>query len=333
MNSALTGINTRWTLCAALAALLALAACGSKEAAAPATKAEAAASPADGLVLDQEQIEKLGVTTEPAKAASYAAEVSGYGLVQAHDGIAVLVAEVATASAAVHQSSAALMRVRQLAGTPGAFPADALESAERQAAADSAALNLAQQKLTATLGQNGPWTGAAGIGSAGHGVLADLASGRAKLLRATFPAGSLGAGLPRHLRIAHFESGGKAHDFKTATVWEAPADAAIPGRSLFALQSGSDVSEGERVQVWAASGAANDSGVLVPASALVLYNDAWWCFVEKPAGTFARVAIDTSRPQGNGYFVSTGLAAGDAIVTAAAGLLLARELNPSTEAE
>jgi hypothetical protein len=35
----------------------------------------------------------------------------------------------------------------------------------------------------------------------------------------------------------------------------------------------------------------------------------------------------------DGYFVTEGIAAGDKVVTAAAGLLLARETNPSSEAD
>jgi hypothetical protein len=331
MISIPSALATLWRLSVATLVLLAFSACSSSEPAVPAAApaaATAAATPESGLVLGKEQIEKLGVATQPAQIASYAAEVSGYGQVQGHESIALLTAEIATADAAARQSSAALARGRQLAGTPGAFPADSLETMERQAAADAAALNLAQQKLTAALGQSGPWTG-----SAGRSMLADLAAGRAKLIRATFSAGSLGAGTPRRLRVAHFDVGGKMRDWKTSTVWEAPADAALPGRSFFALLAGSDFSEGERVQVWAAAGTANGSGVLIPGAAVVLHNDAWWCFIEKPAGTFIRVAIDTSRPLDDGYFVTDGVAAGDAIVTAAAGLLLAREINPGTEAE
>jgi len=46
-----------------------------------------------------------------------------------------------------------------------------------------------------------------------------------------------------------------------------------------------------------------------------------------------RKAVDTTRPLDDGYFVNEGIMAGDAIVVTAAGLLLARELNPSSEAE
>jgi hypothetical protein len=38
-------------------------------------------------------------------------------------------------------------------------------------------------------------------------------------------------------------------------------------------------------------------------------------------------------PTADGYFVKEGVSAGDKVVTASAGQLLAREMNPSTAAE
>jgi hypothetical protein len=46
-----------------------------------------------------------------------------------------------------------------------------------------------------------------------------------------------------------------------------------------------------------------------------------------------RIEIDPNRSSEEVYFVEKGISAGDLIVTAAAGQLLARELNPSKEAE
>jgi hypothetical protein len=321
-------VAIRWRVPVSLLALCMLGACSSRETGAPAAEPASKPPAAAGLVLGKEQSEKLGVVTQPVQAATYMAEISGYGQIQGHESIALLAADMATAGAAARQGSAALARMQQLAGTPGAFPVDAVENAERQSAADAAAFDLAQQKLTATLGQGGPWNT-----DAGRALLAELATGSAKLVRATFPAGSLGAGTPRRLRVAHFEAGGRSRDWKTGAVWEAPADAALPGRSFFAALGGSDVSEGERVQVWVTAGTSSDAGVLVPASALVLNNNAYWCFVEKPIGTFRRVTVDTTRPQGEGYFVNAGLSAGDSVVIQAAGLLLAREINPSAAAQ
>ena len=325
--------SIQWRALATVLALALLGACAAKQAAAPAAaEAEAEADPAaaeeSGLVLEKEQIEKLGLTTQPAQAASYVAETSGYGLVLGHESIALMSAEIATANAAARQSSAALARIQQLAGTPGAFPADSLEAAERQSSADAAALNLARQKLTAALGQRGPWNS-----ESGRGVLGALATGQTKLVRATFPSGSLGAGIPRHLRLARFSGDNKAGNWTSGVVWEAPADLNVPGRSFFALLTSGAASEGERLQVWASAGATAHTGVSIPDSAVVLSNDSYWCFVAEPDGKFVRVPVDTSRPLDGGYFVTDGVKAGDAVVTSAAGLLLARELNPSTDAE
>ena len=303
---------------------------GSREdsaAAGAAVSAGADTPSGQGVQLKPEQIEHLGVVLKPAQAGSVVPEVQGYGLVLSHDDVAQGVAELATAAAAERQSRAALERARRLVGTDGALSADALESAQRQAAVDAAALALAHRRLSATLGVQAPWSGG------GHDEELDaLASGQLKLVRATFPLGSWKGSLPARLRIAHLDPEPLAESWKLTRLWGAPADASVPGRSFFALLEGTQFSEGERVQVWAPSGAAV-SGVLVPAAAVVINAGSYWCYVQKGAGSFVRVPVDTSLPGEGGYLVTSGLAAGERIVTAAAGLLLAREINPSTEAE
>lgn len=115
-------------------------------------------------------------------------------------------------------------------------------------------------------------------------------------------------------------------------VWDAPADATVPGRSFFALLKGSDAGEGERLQVWAPIGK-SASGVAIPASAAVMSEGKFWCFVEKKPGTFERIEIDIARPTADGYFVTEGVAAGDKVVTAAAGQLLAKESGSGSESD
>jgi len=279
------------------------------------------------VTLSPEEMEKMGIVSAPASAATYAPETAGYGLVLAHDVIAQAVADVATAEAAVHQSRAALARARNLAGTPGAFSAEAQETAQRQATADEAALVLARRKLSATFGQSQPWKD-----DERSTMLDDVASGRTKLVRATFPLGALTGPIPRALQMARPDPRRKAERWKTDTVWAAPADATIPGRSLFALLKDGDVGEGERLDVWAVADT-TESGVLVPQSALVISDNKYWAYLEKEPGKFTRVAVDAGSPAPGGYFVKEGVAPGESIVVAAAGLLLARETNPSTEAE
>jgi len=283
----------RRQLLAALALVL-LNACHdsapTESAAAADTEAEAPA--ATGKVeLEPDAIEKLGIATTPAPAATFAAEAAGFGVVLGHDVIAQAVADVATAEAALHQSQLAIERVRTLAATPGALSFETRETAERQLTADDVALTLARRKFSATFGQHTPWE------KIDSPIVRDIASGKLKLIRATFSFGQLTGSNPHSMRIARLDAradtGGE--NWTSKTVWDAPADATIPGRSLFILLGDSNLGEGERVNAWAA-GEANESGVMVPKAAVVLSEGAYWCYIEKPAGRNQRWPASRTQP-------------------------------------
>ena len=291
----------------------------------PAAKdADAKEEAAEGVTLTPEQVEKLGIATQAAQALDYSEEAAGFGVVVNHESIAQAVAELATAKATERLSRSSLSRAQKLDGTPGAVSADVEEAAAQKAEVDAAALTLTGQRLSAALGMNPPWK---------HGdkdaILQDLAAGKIKLVRVTFPLGALSGGTPARLRAAHI--GAKpGTGWKMNVVWDAPADATVPGRSFFAQLVGSDAGEGERLQVWAPIGAPV-AGVVVPAAAAVMSDGKFWCYVEKKPGTFARVELDTGRPTADGYFVTEGVGAGDKVVTAAAGQLLAKESGSAAE--
>jgi hypothetical protein len=286
-----------------------------------------------GVILSAQQVEKLGVDVVPAKVSEYSGEVAGYGTVIAHDVIATAVAELTTAQATERQSRAAFGRTQRLAGTAGATSADVAETAERQSATDSAALTLAQRRLSAVIG-----SAVAGKGAVGESVLQDLSSGKIKLIRATFPLSALRGPAPARLRAGHLDAVAPnaphpSQGWTLNSVWDAPADVSFPGRSFFALLRSSDAGEGERLLVWAPDGSRGQQGVMIPAAAVLIYDGKYWCYVEKKPGTFVRLEVNTDRPVADGYIVTGTVAAGDKVVTTAAGLLLARETNPSTEAE
>ncbi|MGC1523680.1 MAG: hypothetical protein WA803_19220, partial [Steroidobacteraceae bacterium] len=193
------------------------------------------------------------------------------------------------------------------------------------------ALRLAQAKASAVLGLKPPW--------AGHDddpVLADLAAGRSKLLRVTFPLGALNGAAPATLRIARLDAPPASEKWAAHPVWDAPADLNLPGRSFFVLLRRTDVGEGERLLAWATGEEGSqpaEAGILVPASAVVLSEGKYWCYVVRRPGVFTRVPLDISRPMADGYFAKDAIKPGDAVVTSAAGLLLARQTNPGAEAE
>jgi hypothetical protein len=293
---------------------------GGKEKAAP----EAAE---EGLTLKPEEIEKMGIVTTDAPAITSEPEASGFAVVMPHETVATAVAEIRTALAAERQSRSALERTKRLAGTPGAMPADTQETAERQAMADRAALDLARQRLSATFGQSPPWK----TDDNSQELLA-LASGKAKLIRVTFPLGSIDGATPKSVRLARLDNSQGAKSWQAQTVWRAPADSSVPGKSFFAVLKEDEAGEGDHLMAWAPVGAA-EPGALVPTAAILVSAGKYWCYVEEKPGTFVRTEIDPSRPVPDGYFVKEGISPGDKIVTAAAGQLLARETNPSTEPE
>jgi hypothetical protein len=274
------------------------------------------------LELTPEQAARLGVGTSAMQAARYAGRAEGFGVVISHDLVAQAAADLHSTTAAAKLSEAALARAKGLAGGPGALGADAVENAMRQQTADQAAVQLARRKLTSLLGVAFPWPDGAG------GELERLADGAHKLLRVTFPADSAVTGTPKTLRVSSIDATAGT-GWSARTLWAAPQDPSLPGHSVFAVLTDATLAEGARVRAQAESDSAV-TGVVVPEPAVVISDGASWCYVKRNDDQYQRVAIDTSRPLGEGYFVADGLAAGDEVVTTGAGLLLARELNAST---
>ena len=328
-------------MAALLSCLLLCGSCGRQPPAPDAARAEPeekaegtdkAESNAGIVTLKPEEVAGLGITASAAAAVRYQAATSGFGAVLSHDVIAQAVADVATAQAVAAQSRAVLARMQRLAGTPGADSTEARENAARQAAVDAAALRLAQAKSSSVLGQNPPWAG-----REDSKLPEELAEGRAKLVRVTFPLGSVNGRAPQRLWLARLGTAGAGERWTAHGVWDAPADAGVPGRSFFALLQDIEVGEGERLLAWTAGGGGDsgqaESGILIPSSAVVASDGRYWYYLERQPGEFARTPMDISRPMADGYFVQGAVKRGDLIVTSAAGLLLAREINPSTEAE
>ena len=331
-------------MAALLSCLVLCGSCGRQPPAPDAAKAEPeekvegtdkAESNAGIVTLRPEEVAGLGITASAAAAVRYQAATSGFGVVLGHDVIAQAVADVVTAQAVAAQSRAVLARMQRLAGTPGADSTEARENAARQAAVDAAALRLAKAKSSSVLGQNPPWAG-----REDSKLPEELAEGRAKLVRVTFPLGSVNGRAPQRLWLARLGTAGAGERWTAHGVWDAPADAGVPGRSFFALLQDIEVGEGERLLAWTAGGGGGggdsgqaESGILIPSSAVVASDGRYWYYLERQPGEFARTAMDISRPMADGYFVQGGLKGGDLIVTSAAGLLLAREINPRTEAE
>jgi hypothetical protein len=276
-------------------------------------------APLLSVELDANQQEKLGVQTAAAAAATWQPSVTGPAQVLDPQELVTAMAEQGKAEAEARSSDAARKRARDLFGADTAVSAATLETAERQAAADAAQLEVARTRAALGFGSGAPWL----VASRRDAVLGALARGTTLLVRASFPGG-LPSGKPAALTLRRVGGG---DGWMASEVWSAPADPSVPGPALLALLPGSNgLGFGERLTATVPSGDAQ-SGAVVPASALVLAGGQAWCYVQSGEHEFTRRAIEIGRPVDSGYFQQHAVAAGDKIVTAGAGLLLARELG------
>jgi hypothetical protein len=286
------------------------------------------------VTLDASTVLRLGIVTAPIKAAEYRAETNGFGLVMAYDAMAQTYADLATAEATVQTSETARTRARQLFSADVSISRQTLEAAERQAVADRAQLSLAQRKAEAAWGQGAPWRSAADLSR----LLTRLSAGDAALIRVTF-SGSVGATPPASFRIQRVAAGAEPDQWIAKTIWRAPADPTVPGVSFFALvEKARALLPGERLVVFL-PGENTQQGAVIPADAMLIAEGSCWYYLSEdqsliiplaPLKNFTRVALDTSRPTAEGYFVKDA-AAGQAVVVEGGGLLLARETGATEE--
>jgi len=307
-----------------LALLVLLSGCGKSDKAGEAAKEEAASD--DRLVLSEDQVKSLGITTIAVKAAEFRSGVSGYGVVVPLDTIGQADSDFLTAQAVAAQSQAAAARAQYLFGAEGgAVSRESMEAAQSKAAADQAALALARRKADAIFGHNAPWEKS----GSRRAIMDRLTAGRTVLVRVTFPLGSLDH-QPVQLAVARL--GVNTRRWPAAAIWEAPADLTFPGPSTLALVEGSDLAQNDHVIATVPTGAPA-AGVTVPSGALVYSEDRAWAYLETAPRSYRRVPVSTANATEGGYFVAQGVVPGARVVTTGAGLLLARERNPSTEAE
>lgn len=318
-------------LCAGAVLLAPLSGCsrapGEPAATAPVPAAHAAEEAGEGVALSAADVKSLGIETTAAAGSVHVPEVAGFAVVLAHETVAQSVADLSTAIAVQRQSESAFERSKRLAGTSGAMAADVQEAAERQALVDRAALELVKRRASSTWGQDPPWKN--------QGISADvtaIARGESKMVRVTFPLGALGDSVPQTLRLGRIAANRGHSGWQSTSVWAAPADASMPGTSFFALLKGNTVNEGERLAAWAPVGSA-DSGVVIPASAVIISEGKYWYYVETRPNVFLRTELDADMPTTGGFFVRHGVAVGANIVTTSAGQLLARETNPTPAAD
>jgi len=303
-----------------------LASCSPKgaEGAAPVAAAnhEPPAKDAGPAPLSAEQVALAGIEVRPLEAAPVSDVVTGQAVVIGHDLIAQGIAEIRTTEATAAQSAAALKRIEDLSGTKGALGEDALEIARRQATVDRLQHSLAQRRFDAQYGAGSRRMDATQWNA--------LAEGRIKLIRIVMPEGTGAPASAARLRFAPLYGRAAHHSWHAMAVWPAPAEGGIPGVSLLAAVQAPDLPEGSRVLAQVEIDTAA-TGVLIPASAVVMHGGTLWCYIQGRDGQYVRRPVAEDHASEAGFVQTGAFKAGESVVVRGAGILLAREFGTAEQ--
>ena len=215
-------------------------------------------------------------------------------------------------------------------GEEAAVSREVVEAAQSKAAADQAALALARRKADAAFGLNAPWRDRRPRAA----IMARLAIGRSVLVRVTFPLGAWRAQCPPALTIARLGDD-RARAGPRTRSGKLPPIRRFPAAGFYAA-GGRQRPGPERARHRRRAGrrGAGRRRWCRPSRWSMGEGEAWVYVAERrrhiscapgsiPPGRWAMaISCPAARHQ-----------AGDKIVTGGAGLLLAHEINPSTEAE
>lgn len=277
-----------------------------------------------GLAPDKSSLDRMGIKTAMLSAASETATTDGYARGLDAAPLAAILAEIETAQAAAGASRAEAARLAALFRQDVSASRRSVEAAQAQAAADTARVRLAQQRVGLEFGSGLMRLGAGGL----QRLVADIANGRSALVRIDVP----GIALPAGTRV---ELGDGATATSVSVLGPAAAaDARLQSAGVLAIVSGPVARQIQTGRIIPARVAAGSGvrGVLVPREAILRAQGKLWLY-RQDGKRFEKVELIGAQPFGDGWFVREGVKPGDVVVVAGAAGLLAMETGGGAAAE
>lgn len=262
---------------------------------------------------DASTFKPTSVVLQPAEAAQ---KIDGIATLVSPEGLAQLNADLRAAEIAANFSARAFARYKETK----TLPEHSIDNAERQASTDSTQVALLKLKLRNTWGDKAPFVAS----GPRQQIVDELSSGRTTLVRFDFPRS-----VEKDLTNVAVQPLSGGPGTQITAIWAAPSGSlAMPGTSFFGLMpAGPGLRPGDRARV-TAEGTVPNSGVVIPASAVVVHAGASWCYVETKPGTFERKLVALDEPVAEGYLVKD-FAPGTKVVDHGASVLLSREAEPA----
>jgi hypothetical protein len=162
--------------------------------------------------------------------------------------------------------------------------------------------------------------------SADADQLSGFLSGKKTLLHITLPVSKRLANDIHSIEVE--ASGNRSQAIKAELISAAPqTDATAQGESYFFQADGNHIRTGMRVAAWIPEQGENRSGVVIPKSALIWYMDQAFVYIKTAEDQFSRRPIDYYSATTGGYFVGSGINAGEQLVVTGGQMLLSEEFR------
>ncbi len=151
-------------------------------------------------------------------------------------------------------------------------------------------------------------------------------SGRQTLLQITLPVNKQLAGDIQNIYVEASGNRSSAHQARLISATP-QTDNSAQGESYFFQTDDNRIRTGMRVAAWIPEQGESQSGVVIPKSTLIWYMDQAFVYIKTAKEQFSRRTIDQYSATADGYFVGSGINAGEQLVVTGGQMLLSEELR------
>jgi hypothetical protein len=285
------------------------------------------------ISLDEEMQKRIGLKIEPLQSANVSPELKAYGRVLDTAPLVDLLMELGRAKIAFDNSHRELERMKILRAQTNASER-VFQTAEAAYKQDFAAAMALRTKIQMQWGERiselmGPIVTPVGTQSEPPRELDRLQNG---LVRVDLPAGE---SLPENSGTARLVSLAEKAKPVMGDFFDAlpTVDPQTQLRGLLFLAKENSLKPGEAVTAYLQISGETQAGAIVPRSAVIRYEGAAWAYMQTDGTNFTRRLISLERPMENGWLVTTGVTAGENVVTTGAQTVFSDELGASGTGE
>ncbi len=288
------------------------------------------------VTLSNEAQKQSGISTSPLQSATYESAVLAFGTVIGIDSLVEARARYFSARAEAEMARTAIANSKQeyermrLLNQDGRNVSDrAVAMAEAAWKADLARLSANEtmvQGIRDTLRQQwGETLTALALQQPATETFQKLMKRQETLLQITLSIDTTSPTPSSTLLIGMPDS---PQPIRATFVAPAPqADSTIQGKTFYYRAPAAELRMGMRVSARLSDADKVQSGVIVPANAVVWYANQPWVYRKQDNEKFVRTPITTDIEVENGWFNTNGLKSGDTVVTTGAQLLLSEEFK------